>query len=84
MVDLRRCRLGVDLVQTNTPNLESTLTMLKHKLETGIEVVRDYDRSLPELPASFTRPLGRAAWSWLLTSTISIGRRRLVAGGGAV
>src|SRR4030095_3437260 len=28
-----------------------TLTMLKHKLETGIEVVRDYDRSLPELPA---------------------------------
>ena len=31
--------------------LESTLTMLKHKLETGIEVVRDYDRSLPELPA---------------------------------
>jgi signal transduction histidine kinase len=30
--------------------LESTLTMLKHKLETGIEVVRDYDRSLPELP----------------------------------
>jgi signal transduction histidine kinase len=31
--------------------IESTLTMLKHKLETGIEVVRDYDRSLPELPA---------------------------------
>jgi signal transduction histidine kinase len=31
--------------------LESTLTMLKHKLETGIEVVRDYDRSLPRLPA---------------------------------
>ena len=31
--------------------LESTLTMLKHKLETGIEVVRDYDRSLPDLPA---------------------------------
>jgi signal transduction histidine kinase len=31
--------------------LESTLTMLKHKLETGIEVVRGYDRSLPELPA---------------------------------
>jgi signal transduction histidine kinase len=30
--------------------LESTLTMLKHRLETGIEVVRDYDRSLPELP----------------------------------
>ena len=31
--------------------LESTLTMLKHKLETGVEVVRDYDRSLPRLPA---------------------------------
>jgi signal transduction histidine kinase len=31
--------------------LESTLTMLKHKLETGIEVVRGYDRSLPQLPA---------------------------------
>jgi signal transduction histidine kinase len=31
--------------------LESTLTMLKHKLETGIAVVRDYDRSLPLLPA---------------------------------
>jgi signal transduction histidine kinase len=30
--------------------LESTLTMLKHRLETGIEVVRDYDRSLPKLP----------------------------------
>jgi signal transduction histidine kinase len=30
--------------------LESTLTMLKHKLETGIEVARDYDRSLPKLP----------------------------------
>jgi hypothetical protein len=36
---------------TNTTYLESTLTMLKHKLETGVEVVRDYDRSLPELPA---------------------------------
>jgi len=31
--------------------LESTLTMLGHKLETGIEVVRDYDRSLPKHPA---------------------------------
>jgi signal transduction histidine kinase len=31
--------------------LESTLTMLGHKLGTGIEVVRDYDRSLPKLPA---------------------------------
>jgi signal transduction histidine kinase len=31
--------------------LESTLTMLARKLGTGIEVVRDYDRSLPKLPA---------------------------------
>jgi signal transduction histidine kinase len=31
--------------------LESTLTMLEHKLGTGVEVVRDYDRSLPKLPA---------------------------------
>jgi signal transduction histidine kinase len=31
--------------------LESTLTMLKHRLDTGIEVVRDYDRSMPKLPA---------------------------------
>jgi signal transduction histidine kinase len=31
--------------------LESTLTMLGHKLGTGIRVVRDYDRSLPKLPA---------------------------------
>jgi signal transduction histidine kinase len=31
--------------------LESTLTMLGHKLGTGIEVVRDYDRSLPKLAA---------------------------------
>jgi len=31
--------------------LESTLTMLGRKLGTGIEVVRDYDRSLPKLPA---------------------------------
>jgi signal transduction histidine kinase len=31
--------------------LESTLTMLAHKLGAGIEVVRDYDPSLPKLPA---------------------------------
>jgi signal transduction histidine kinase len=31
--------------------LESTLTMLGHKLGTGVQVVRDYDRSLPKLPA---------------------------------
>jgi len=31
--------------------LESTLTMLAHKLGAGVEVSRDYDRSLPKLPA---------------------------------
>ena len=31
--------------------LESTLTMLAHKLDVGVEVIRDYDRSLPKLPA---------------------------------
>jgi signal transduction histidine kinase len=30
--------------------LESTLTMLAHQLGTGVEVIRDYDRSLPKLP----------------------------------
>ena len=37
----------MDLVWTNTTYLEFTLTMFEHKLETGIEVVRDDDRSLP-------------------------------------
>jgi signal transduction histidine kinase len=31
--------------------LDATLTMLGHKLGDGIEVVRDYDRSLPPIPA---------------------------------
>jgi signal transduction histidine kinase len=31
--------------------LESTLTMMAHKLGAGVEVRRDYDRSLPKLPA---------------------------------
>lgn len=31
--------------------LESTLTILTHKLKKGVEVVRDYDRSLPRLRA---------------------------------
>lgn len=31
--------------------LESTLTILNHKLKHGIEVVREYDRSLPRVPA---------------------------------
>jgi nitrogen-specific signal transduction histidine kinase len=44
-------RLSVDLVWTNTTYLESTLTMLKHYLETGIEVACDYDPSLPRVPA---------------------------------
>jgi signal transduction histidine kinase len=32
--------------------LESTLTMLGHKLRAGITIVRDYDRSLPRICAS--------------------------------
>src|SRR5512133_2638554 len=36
---------------TNTTYLEPTLTMLKHYLETGIEVACDYDPSLPRVPA---------------------------------
>ena len=31
--------------------LDPTLTMLGHRLGAGVEVVRDYDRSLPKLPA---------------------------------
>jgi signal transduction histidine kinase len=31
--------------------LESTLVMLKHKLKTGVNVVRDYDRDLPKICA---------------------------------
>jgi len=31
--------------------LESTLVILKHKLKKGVEVVRDYDRSLPKICA---------------------------------
>jgi signal transduction histidine kinase len=31
--------------------LENTLVMLRHKLKNGIEIVRDYDRSLPEVYA---------------------------------
>jgi signal transduction histidine kinase len=31
--------------------LESTLVMLGHKLKGGVEVVRDYDRTLPRIPA---------------------------------
>ena len=31
--------------------LDATLTMLGHKLGDGIDVVRDYDRSLPPIPA---------------------------------
>ena len=31
--------------------LESTLVMLHHRLKHGVEVVRDYDRSLPKVPA---------------------------------
>jgi signal transduction histidine kinase len=31
--------------------IENTLVMLRHRLKSGIEVVRDYDRSLPEIRA---------------------------------
>jgi signal transduction histidine kinase len=31
--------------------LESTLVILRHRLKGGMEVVRDYDRSLPKVPA---------------------------------
>jgi signal transduction histidine kinase len=31
--------------------LESTLVILRHRLKAGMEVVRDYDRSLPKVPA---------------------------------
>jgi signal transduction histidine kinase len=30
--------------------LEDTLTILRHKLKHGVEVVRDYDRALPRIP----------------------------------
>jgi signal transduction histidine kinase len=69
-------RLGVDLVWTNTTYLESTLAMLKHKLETGIEVVRDYDRSLPELPA-YAGELNQV-WTNLTVRTARDGDRVLV------
>ncbi|MEV4636792.1 ATP-binding protein [Actinoplanes sp. NPDC049548] len=31
--------------------LDSTLVMLSHKIGTGVKVVKDYDRSLPQVPA---------------------------------
>jgi signal transduction histidine kinase len=31
--------------------IESTLVMLGHKLRAGVRVVRDYDRSVPKIPA---------------------------------
>ncbi|MEU8813553.1 ATP-binding protein [Actinoplanes sp. NPDC048796] len=31
--------------------LDSTLVMLTHKIGTGVKVVKDYDRSLPQIPA---------------------------------
>jgi signal transduction histidine kinase len=31
--------------------LDSTLVMLNHKIGKGVEVVKDYDRSLPQVPA---------------------------------
>src|SRR3712207_4336468 len=31
--------------------LDSTLVMLNHKIGNGVKVVKDYDRSLPQIPA---------------------------------
>jgi signal transduction histidine kinase len=31
--------------------LDSTLVMLNHKIGTGVKVVKDYDRTLPQVPA---------------------------------
>jgi hypothetical protein len=44
--------------------------MLKHKLETGIEVVRDYDRSLPRYGAlESARSIHRSSMGLLRRST---------------
>jgi signal transduction histidine kinase len=48
--------------------LESTLTMLTHKLGTGVDVIRDYDRSLPKLPA-YTGELNQV-WTNLIHNAI--------------
>lgn len=48
--------------------LESTLTMLTHKLKKGVEVVQDYDRSLPRICAHGGEL--NQAWTNLLDNAI--------------
>jgi signal transduction histidine kinase len=48
--------------------LENTLVMLRHRLKSGIEVVRDYDRSLPEIRARGSEL--NQVWTNLLVNAI--------------
>ncbi|HZA77763.1 MAG TPA: ATP-binding protein [Acidimicrobiales bacterium] len=48
--------------------LDATLTMLGHKLGDGIEVVRDYDRSLPQI-AAFPGELNQV-WTNLIDNAV--------------
>ena len=48
--------------------LESTLTMLGHKLQAGITVVRDFDRSLPRICASGSDL--NQAWTHLIDNAV--------------
>ena len=46
--------------------IESTLTMLGHRLRQGVTVVREYDRSLPKIPA-----YGSELKDWLADAQIN-------------
>lgn len=48
--------------------LESTLQMLAHKIGPGVEIVREYDRSLPRIPA-FGSELNQV-WTHLLDNAL--------------
>jgi signal transduction histidine kinase len=48
--------------------LENTLVMLRHRLKSGIDVVRDYDRSLPEIRARGSEL--NQVWTNLLVNAI--------------
>ena len=48
--------------------LENTLVMLRHRLKSGIEVVRDYDRSMPEIRARGSEL--NQVWTNLLVNAI--------------
>lgn len=48
--------------------LENTLVMLRHRLKSGIEVVRDYDRSIPEIRARGSEL--NQVWTNLLVNAI--------------